>query len=51
MDISCKSRDSQLRITVGNGSETLGYIVIDSIIGGHAYGGLRFMPEIDNVPW
>ncbi|MBN1625862.1 MAG: Glu/Leu/Phe/Val dehydrogenase, partial [Deltaproteobacteria bacterium] len=39
--------DSQLRITVTKGAETLGYLVIDSIMNGHSYGGVRLMPKID----
>lgn len=47
MDITYKDCDSQLRITIAKGSEKLGYLVIDSIIGGHSHGGVRLMPEID----
>jgi glutamate dehydrogenase (NAD(P)+) len=47
MDISHNSMDSQLRITISKGDEVIGYLVIDSIVGGHSYGGIRIMPDID----
>ncbi len=47
MDLYFRDNDSRLVLTVAQGSRKLGYIVIDSIIGGHAYGGIRLMPEID----
>lgn len=47
MHLSYNNSNSQLRITVTKGPEILGYLVIDSIIGGHSYGGVRLMPKID----
>ncbi len=47
MDISHIQNNAQLRITVAKDSRTIGYLVIDSIIGGHSHGGLRLMPRID----
>ena len=44
---SLKSMDSQLRISVSNGPEVIGYLVIDSIVGGHSHGGIRIMPDIN----
>lgn len=41
------SVNSQLRITISKGPKVLGYLVIDSIIGGHSHGGVRLMPNID----
>jgi len=39
----------QLSITVKNGHEILGYLVIDSTIGGRACGGLRLVPDVDEA--
>jgi len=47
MHLSYNNSDAQLRITVTKDSKTLGYLVIDSIMGGHSYGGVRLMPDID----
>ena len=37
----------QIVITVSPGSERLGYVVIDSTVGGRSCGGLRMLPDID----
>jgi len=47
MEITSKSVDSQLQITVTQNFKVIGYIVIDSIINGHSHGGVRLMPDID----
>lgn len=47
MDISYTHKNAQLSITVSKDSRAIGYLVIDSITGGHSYGGVRLMPEID----
>ncbi|EFK09589.1 glutamate dehydrogenase family protein [delta proteobacterium NaphS2] len=47
MEIKDRNDDSRLRITIIHDSRIIGYIVIDSIIGGHSHGGLRLMPDID----
>jgi glutamate dehydrogenase (NAD(P)+) len=44
-----ESADSQLSLTVKNGTEVLGYVVIDSTIGGRACGGLRMVPDVDEA--
>jgi glutamate dehydrogenase (NAD(P)+) len=41
------NHSSQLRINVIKDSRVVGYLVIDSIIAGHAHGGVRLMPELD----
>lgn len=41
-----KNSNSQLVITATQGSEKLGYVVIDSEIGGRSCGGLRMLPDI-----
>src|SRR4030042_2171430 len=38
---------SQLHITVSKGPGVIGYLVIDSLVGGHSHGGVRIMPDID----
>ncbi len=47
MNNDYKNIGSQLKITVSKGSEPIGYLVIDSVIRGHSYGGVRIMPDID----
>ncbi len=39
--------DSQVLITVSQGQEVLGYVAIDSTVGGRSCGGLRMLPDID----
>ncbi len=40
---------SQLSLTVKRGDEVLGYVVIDSTIGGRSCGGLRMVPDVDEA--
>jgi glutamate dehydrogenase/leucine dehydrogenase len=41
-----ENNEPQLICTVSNGAEVRGYVVIDSIIGGHSLGGLRMLPDV-----
>jgi len=49
MNTLWKNDESQLICTVSNGAEVRGYVVIDSIIGGHSLGGLRMLPDVDEA--
>lgn len=49
MDVSWEKNDSQLLIRVAQGSEVMGYVVIDSTVGGRSCGGLRMLPDIDEA--
>ncbi len=40
---------AQLVCTVLQGAEVLGYVVVDSTVGGRATGGLRMLPDIDEA--
>jgi glutamate dehydrogenase (NAD(P)+) len=42
-----ETKSPQTVITVSRGSERLGYVVIDSTVGGRSCGGLRMLPDID----
>lgn len=42
-----EKRRSQLVCTVASGSSAMGYVVIDSVVGGRSCGGLRMLPDID----
>jgi glutamate dehydrogenase (NAD(P)+) len=39
--------DSQMLIKVSDGSDVIGYVAIDSTVGGRSCGGLRMLPDID----
>jgi glutamate dehydrogenase/leucine dehydrogenase len=47
MKASLEKSNGQLVYTVLDGSEVMGYVVIDSLVGGRATGGLRMLPDID----
>lgn len=49
MEVSLAKDNSQFLITVAQGSEVMGYVVIDSTIGGRSCGGIRLMPDIDEA--
>ena len=49
MEVSLAKDNSQFLITVAQGSEVMGYVVIDSTIGGCSCGGIRLMPDIDEA--
>lgn len=49
MNICLKNGKPQLSITVARGSEVMGYLVIDSTVGSKSCGGVRIMPDIDEV--
>jgi glutamate dehydrogenase (NAD(P)+) len=40
---------NQISCTVKHGGEVLGYVVIDSTIGGRSCGGLRMVPDVDEA--
>jgi glutamate dehydrogenase (NAD(P)+) len=40
---------NQLLIIVNRGSDILGYLVIDSLVAGRSCGGLRLLPDIDEM--
>jgi glutamate dehydrogenase/leucine dehydrogenase len=46
MKASLEKNNGQWVHTVSDGSEVMGYVVIDSLIGGRATGGLRMLPDI-----
>lgn len=41
--------EAQLVCTATRGSEVLGYVVIDSTVGGRSCGGLRMLPDVDEA--
>lgn len=45
----CEKDSPQMMITVSQGSEVIGYVVIDSTVGGRSFGGLRMLPDIDEA--
>src|SRR5713101_7522078 len=45
----CEKDNPQMLITVSQGSEVIGYVVIDSTVGGRSCGGLRMLPDIDEA--
>lgn len=47
METAWEKRGSQLVCTVASGSSAMGYVVIDSVVGGRSCGGLRMLPDID----
>ena len=47
MEMTGEKDGSQLLITVAQGSKVVGYVVIDSMVGGGSCGGVRLMPNID----
>jgi len=47
MEMIRGKENSQLLITVAQGSKIVGYVVIDSMVGGSSCGGVRLMPNID----
>ena len=47
METTWEKRGSQLVCTVALGSSAMGYVVIDSVVGGRSCGGLRMLPDID----
>ena len=44
-----KAAEAQVVCTVADGPEILGYLVIDSTVGGQASGGLRLLPDVDEA--
>jgi glutamate dehydrogenase (NAD(P)+) len=49
MDAFWEQDTSQLLITVTQGVEVMGYVVIDSTVGGRSCGGVRLWPDIDEA--
>lgn len=49
MEVLCEKDETQLVCTVVQRSEVVGYVVIDSTIGGRSCGGLRMLPDIDEA--
>jgi len=49
MKLSWKEYDTQIRCRVTQGAEIMGYLVIDSTIGNRSGGGLRMLPDIDEL--
>jgi glutamate dehydrogenase (NAD(P)+) len=47
METTWEKHGSQLVCTVALGSSVMGYVVIDSVVGGRSCGGLRMLPDID----
>ena len=47
--MSITHEDSQLVCTAMSGTEVLGYVAIDSTVGGRSCGGLRMMPDVDEA--
>lgn len=47
--LSEKTEETQLVCTVAQGSELMGYVVIDSTIGGSSRGGLRMHPDVSEA--
>lgn len=47
MDVFWEKGKPQLVCTVTQDSEVLGYVVIDSTVGGRSCGGLRMLPDVD----
>jgi len=47
MQVSWDNNQTQLICKVAQGSVVMGYVVIDSTVGGRARGGLRMLPDID----
>ncbi len=45
----CERDSHQMLITVSQGSEVIGYVAIDSTVGGRSCGGLRMLPDIDEA--
>ena len=43
------SGETRLLWTVTRGGETLGYVAIDTLVGGRAQGGLRLLPDVDEA--
>lgn len=49
MDTLSQKDTPQMLITVSQGSEVVGYVAIDSTVGGRSCGGLRMLPDIDEA--
>lgn len=49
MDLSETAGSAPLCCAVRRGSEVLGYVAIDSTIGGRSCGGLRMLPDVDEA--
>ena len=47
MQVLWDNNQTQLICKVAQGSVVMGYVVIDSTVGGRARGGLRMLPDID----
>jgi glutamate dehydrogenase (NAD(P)+) len=47
MPLSARQDCNQLVCTVKQASQIIGYVVIDSTVGGRARGGLRMLPDVD----
>ncbi|MGH7807196.1 MAG: Glu/Leu/Phe/Val dehydrogenase dimerization domain-containing protein, partial [Thermodesulfobacteriota bacterium] len=41
--------NSQILVTVSRRSDVIGYVAIDSTVGGRSCGGLRMLPDIDEA--
>jgi glutamate dehydrogenase (NAD(P)+) len=46
-DLTLPTRPPQVVCSVVDGSESLGYLVVDSTVGGRSCGGLRLLPDVD----
>ena len=49
VELLSERHDQQLVCMARDGDDTLGYIAIDSTVGGRARGGLRLMPDVDEM--
>ena len=49
MSVFCEKDNPQMLITVSQGSEVIGFVAIDSAVGGRSCGGLRMLPDIDEA--
>ena len=49
MDVSVQKDETQLVCRATRGSEAVGYVVIDSTVGGRSYGGLRMTQDVDEA--
>lgn len=48
-DLVSRSADQQLVCVARDGTDVLGYVAIDSTVGGRSRGGLRMVPDVDEA--
>ena len=49
MSLFSREDNSQILVTVSRRSDVIGYVAIDSTVGGRSCGGLRMLPDIDEA--